>query len=421
MYTNKRKRPYSQLIVPPPASKSRRTRKVFVTKSAERKASPVDYSTCAYTKSGINAILDQNNLTWIKSDNRSVSIPVFYPQTQLTLTEIKSPGEFNTRLQTGQPIIFGQNNEIVLTDSLSSGVDGVVFQGYFAGIKYKVVIKIPFLPIAHYSAAIGCAPSTSGIEQDNFDEVFREYEMMSTLKCGRGEGPIVCALGVAAIVLGGKVYAALALEFMDMSSVKYINMIHRTEGPNSAAKQATLVILKAFANIKTLHSMGIMHMDAHAENWLVKYKSLPPMQVDVRMVDLGRSCSFNIPGSIDDCKTMAEKSDADSLYKDYKFYGLIEFIQFSGFVYELFSMVMKKLPQQVRPMIMILRNLYQKYVDSYFEREMMLLPPQIAAMPFEYFIEESKLTTVLNILAKSPTIFTPQETSYLIAQGLVPQ
>jgi len=419
---NKRSRPSSFLSLPTePDAKSRKgTRNVFIARSAERKASPVDYGACAFTPGGIRTIKDRDNTIWIKSSKRSISIPVFQSQVPLTFTEVKSPKNLNPRVQSGQAISFGKNNEIVITDTLSSGQDGVVFQGFYAGIKHKVVLKIPTKPIAHHSANSECAPVSSEEEQSDFEDALREYDIMSTVKCGRGEGPIVCALGASGITLGGKIYIVIALEFMDTTSLKYINTIEKTSGKEAAAKQAALVLMKALANIKALHSIGIMHMDAHVDNWLIKYKGLAPMRVDVRMVDLGRSCSANKPGSIDDCKAIAANAK-DMIYTDYMFFGLIEFIQFIGFACEILTIVMRHLPREVHSMIFTIRNMYQKYSDYFYNYRMSAIPQNIANMPFEYFIEESKLNVLLNVLAKSPTLFTTAETAQLASEGLIPQ
>lgn len=357
----------------------------------------------------------EGKYSWIRTPG-GPRIPVFRMVSGARVSDVAG---LSNSVRSGTPAVFGDGAEVQLVKGLKAdSADGTIFIGFFGTIPDKVIIKVPNAPIGKVLPTGRIV--SSGEEAANFEDVMKEYVLMSQVDCM--QGPIICALAAVALVIGTHVYNAIALEYMDTSSTGYIDKLRQTAAPQLVAKQAVLLVLKAIRNLRRLHEAGFMHMDAHSENWLVKYKGIAPMDVDVRLADMGRSCITKDKDRFG-CRAMTSKGD---VYGDYAYYNLIEYCQFMHFVTAMLDRIVRMLPKSARIMYARLRPEYESIRGSYFtypSRLMTDYPREVGERPFEYWMVGRKwgLVPMMEAIVRDGRFYTATEESKMRKEGLWPE
>lgn len=292
--------------------------------------------------------------------------------------------------QKGKPGVFGPKGQIMFEERLGAGKDAAAFLGRYIGVKEKVVFKLSISRVGHLKTG-GSKATHTPREKRLLTDITREYKIMSKLACGRDQGPVICAIGIAAVVINQIVYIVTVLERMDTTSDKYLQTVRHTNGADAAAVQAVVVATKALRAIRKLHDAGFMHMDAHAENWLVKYDSLAPGEdVDVRLADLGRSCSIH-PDSVDSCVKLSRTRDGRHIQYDQ--YELIEYVQFMGFLLEMMSYTASSIPPKLADKLKQMAKDHTPLIQTFHSGQ---LPQAPANLKFEDLITSSGIELALN-------------------------
>jgi hypothetical protein len=384
-------------------------------------------------------------LTWITSPLLKITLPVYYASKKGLLPDIASLSRFFQFVKQMQPkpitpttppvtvvFPFGPNDEVVFTGLLSdTGVDAFIFNGTISSGtsgRREVVLKVARESVAHVCRKQGCKVASTKEEDARFDDIIREYDMMSHVQCdlSRG-GPIICTYGSAAIVLGENVYVAIALEKMDASASHYIETFAALRDRTDAFIMAIVIVLKALKNIRRLHAAGYMHMDSHAGNWLIKIGDVTkPMYMDVRMSDMGRSCVFDDEvvrqGKEPVQYKCAEMSKRGGIYADFAYYNIVEYAQFINMVTLLFGIVTDVIPADIDHMLIALVKQYEAYhrvVYTYRVRTTYNKAP-FANWTFEDFVRDSNLEIMLGWLVWGSGLFADEQIRDLEAQDLLP-
>jgi serine/threonine protein kinase len=333
---------------------------------------------------------------------------------------------------------------IVLKSTIGAGSYGRIFLGSFPGIPNDVVIKVQVDHIAVPTFAGG-----GGLNVDDpkkLNEAVTEYQLMRDIPCRPEmgmEAPIVCVYGAAALVIGGFAFFAIAVEKMDGDVDSYLRAVLTKYGQDedTCMSIGAVIILKALRTLRVLHSYGYMHIDAHAGNWLVNFKGGRLVcNMDLRLSDLGLSCTFNPanhkdkgpPGSVDSClqKAELEQRRADP-FLPYTNFDTWEYTQFLSFVVT----VMKALfgNPEIAPISAEMKRAYwmilqtQVYLQNMLHQSKpieMIKFKQIAT--YDDYISHSKLEVIMYdyvhmvIGKKKSTVFTRECVAKLIREGVLP-
>lgn len=251
-----------------------------------------------------------------------------------------------------QPLRFHYINgtlSVTLNKFLGGGAYGNVFSGSYGNIKEEVAIKI------NSRNAIGrIAPAAEGGEifanESGFNEFVNEYNTMAQLNCGVDD-PNICAYAVLAIVIDNTMYGCMVMEKMDANAGDFIrgDGIDWIDSREKFYEYKSAILLKAIKNICKLHDMGLFHMDAHQENWFIRYKyddkyAKPlDMNFQVKMGDMGMACTAaqsiytHTVKCMDRSNKFTYKKGVDFRYF-HKYAGLIEYIQFMKLVMKIIPM-----------------------------------------------------------------------------------
>ena len=266
------------------------------------------------------AIPNRATRKYINSYGLNFALLDFDDQT-LHFTEVADMIEHFKRSRKTLPVSLG-NGALIFKKFLGGGKDGATFVGTVAGKKENVAIKVNFDPIAKAKGnkVVVCPEQVTAMT-----DVIREYKMMADLDCRDppDTGSLVCAEGMTGLWIDKNAYSVIIMEEMDDTLEHYLdkaaikrNVIVRTQ-----------ILLQAIHKLRRLHDLKFYHMDAHSQNWLVKYKNRPVSDPDVRMADMGVSCTSEfVPGMTEE--DMCSAKARQYRFSDFKYMGSVEFAQF---------------------------------------------------------------------------------------------
>jgi hypothetical protein len=206
--------------------------------------------------------------------------------------------------------------------------------------------------------------------------------------------------------------------------------------PKRAMTFSVMLVLMALKKIRALHALGLMHMDAHQENWFVKHRGKQSLyDIDLRIGDLGRSCTTREHRSIDDCTELAKRAVADVRkkgmgsravpYLEFDYDGLVEYSQFGKMVFGLLQRYYKYWPEWIRAPLNNLAREWQEINNVHFASKLhSKFAPQDGKRSFDWWVggRPGSLERTLRVLVENdPSLFSPEDVDALDRLGLLPQ
>lgn len=275
-------------------------------------------------------------------------------------------------------------------------VDKAIGQGQFSRIflahfisnpAIKMVLKVN-KEILHHAAEED--PDAMMIES-----VLREYSIMSRLDCEGPTGITVCLNGGLVLQLDDNHrYFAFVLEVMDGDLFDWVKAM------SSAGLEENLFVrlfaaLTQIKRLRSIHRLGVFHLDAHPGNFLVKWKHLKnPLFPDIRMADFGRACDID-PSKETSCVAMAHLGFG-SWHNSMAHYDVMEYIQLLSSVVDVFSPVFvadSEYNWSIRTDEMFngLKRDHRMMYPSYLKGKLLdVMPPSGMVLTFEQWINKPR-------------------------------
>ena len=241
----------------------------------------------------------------VGDDNYMSLMPVISPVGMNTLANIESALRSDGNTPPTR-VIIGDSGEVAILSELACGESACAFLCKRNDQKGVSVAKIGKRPIGMYNPS-NHKVKVSTETNKSMNEFAREFVMFNQLKAlGTGHNPAIESHGTSAIYMpdgsnhdyAHNILPVLYFEKMDMSLDNFLpHAMHLKGDPVVAFVFHVTFMVKALVCLKTLHLAGILHIDPHDGNFLLKNVKLNGQGVDptvavLKIADLGYACRF---------------------------------------------------------------------------------------------------------------------------------